>query len=167
MPRITQFVARYLYPMITRLVRRDDVVFLNYGYEEDPPMRLPLVASDEPDRYPIQLYHRAATQVDLGGKRVLEVSCGHGGGASYLTRTMQPASYTGVDLNPAGVNFCRKRHNVPGLDFVQSNAETLCARLKPTKGRIRCRLGYGGPQGYAGSSLAPGPSPYCSPNDAR
>jgi ubiquinone/menaquinone biosynthesis C-methylase UbiE len=125
MPRITQFVARYLYPMITRLVSRDDVVFLNYGYEEEPPMALPLAASDEHDRYPIQLYHRTATQVNLGGKRVLEVSCGHGGGASYLTRTVRPASYTAVDLNAAGVDFCRKRHNVPGLNFVQGNAENL------------------------------------------
>ena len=30
-------------------------------------MALPLTASDEPDRFPIQLYHRTATQVDLGG----------------------------------------------------------------------------------------------------
>ncbi|MGH8326438.1 MAG: class I SAM-dependent methyltransferase, partial [Steroidobacteraceae bacterium] len=27
--------------------------------------------------------------------------------------------------NPAGVDFCRKRHNLPGLDFVQGNAENL------------------------------------------
>ncbi|ORW96791.1 SAM-dependent methyltransferase [Mycobacterium sp. IEC1808] len=124
-PRVTQLLAKYLYPVVTRLVSKDDVVFLNYGYEEDPSMALPLAASDEADRYPIQLYHRTATQVDLGGKRVLEVSCGHGGGASYLTRTVRPASYTGVDLNPTGVKFCRERHNAPGLNFVQSNAEKL------------------------------------------
>jgi ubiquinone/menaquinone biosynthesis C-methylase UbiE len=124
-PRVTQLVAKYLYPNITRLVGNDDVIFLNYGYEEDPPMALPLAASDEPDRYPIQLYHRTAAQADLGGKQVLEISCGHGGGAAYLTRTLQPASYTGVDLNPTGVNFCRERHNVPGLDFIHGNAEKL------------------------------------------
>ena len=88
-------------------------------------MALPLAEFDEPNRFPIQLYHRTATQVDLSGKRVLEVSCGHGGGASYLVRTLHPASYTGLDLNPAGIAFCRKRHNLPGLDFVQGNAEDL------------------------------------------
>ena len=88
-PRVTQFLAKYLYPVITRLVSKDDVIFLNYGYEEDPPMALPLAASDEPDRYPIQLYHRTATQVDLGGKRVLEVSCGHGGGGAPFYRTYE------------------------------------------------------------------------------
>ena len=116
---------KYGYRFLSRLLTRDDVLFLNYGYEEDPPMALPLAASDEPDRFPIQLYHRTATQVDLAGKQVLEVSCGHGGGASYLMQTLHPASYTGLDLNTVGIDFCRKRHNLRGLDFVQGNAECL------------------------------------------
>jgi ubiquinone/menaquinone biosynthesis C-methylase UbiE len=116
---------KYGYRFLSRLLTRHDVLFLNYGYEEDPPMAVPLAVSDEPDRMPIQLYHRTATQVDLSGKKVLEVSCGHGGGASYLMRTLHPASYTGLDLNTVGIEFCRKRHNVPGLDFVQGNAENL------------------------------------------
>ncbi len=120
----SQFTAKYFYPLSTRF-SGDDMVFLNMGYEEDPPMAVPLEASDEPDRFSIQLYHRTATQVDLTGKRVLEVSCGHGGGASYLMRTLNPASYTGLDLNPAGIKFCRKRHQLPGLDFVCGNAEDL------------------------------------------
>ena len=116
---------KYGYRFLSRLLTRDDVLFLNYGYEEEPPMALPLAASDEPDRFPIQLYHRTATQVDLVGKEVLEVSCGHGGGASYLMRTLHPASYTALDLNTVGIAFCRKRHNLRGLDFVQGNAERL------------------------------------------
>jgi ubiquinone/menaquinone biosynthesis C-methylase UbiE len=40
-------------------------------------------------------------------------------------RTLDPASYTGLDLNPAGVDFCRKRHHLPSLDFVCGNAENL------------------------------------------
>lgn len=116
---------KYGYRFLSRLLIRDDVLFLNYGYEEAPPMALPLAASDEPDRYPIQLYHRTATQVDLAGKEVLEVSCGHGGGASYLMRTLHPARYTGLDLNTVGIEFCRKRHNLSALKFVQGNAESL------------------------------------------
>jgi ubiquinone/menaquinone biosynthesis C-methylase UbiE len=116
---------KYGYRFLSRLLTRDDVLFLNYGYEEDPPMGLPLAASDEPDRFPIQLYHSTAAQVDLSGKTVLEVSCGHGGGASYLTRTLHPAAYTGLDLNTVGIEFCKKRHQLPGLDFVQGNAEEL------------------------------------------
>jgi ubiquinone/menaquinone biosynthesis C-methylase UbiE len=38
---------------------------------------------------------------------------------------MDPASYTGLDLNPAGIALCRKRHNLPSLDFVRGDAENL------------------------------------------
>jgi len=120
-----KLVAKYGYPLGTRLMGGDEMLFINWAYEEDPPMALPLSASDEPDRYYIQLYHTVATQVDLEGKKVLEVSCGHGGGASYLSRTQDPASYTGLDLNAAGIRFCQKRHELPGLDFVQGDAENL------------------------------------------
>jgi ubiquinone/menaquinone biosynthesis C-methylase UbiE len=119
-------IFRYWYPMMTRrLGQKEDVFFLNWGYEEDPPMGLPLDESDEPNRYSIQLYHQTATQADLAGKKVLEVSCGHGGGASYLTRTLKPASYTGLDFNASGIDYCKKRHNLPGLDFVHGDAENL------------------------------------------
>ena len=56
---------------------------------------------------------------------MLECSSGHGGGASYLTRTLKPASYTGLDFNADGVAFCKKRHKLPGLDFVQGDAKNL------------------------------------------
>jgi ubiquinone/menaquinone biosynthesis C-methylase UbiE len=116
---------KYGYRLLSNLLAKDDVLFLNYGYEDEPPMALPLASADEPDRLPIQLYHRTATQVDLAGKKILEVSCGHGGGASYLMRTLAPASYTGLDLNTVGIEFCRRRHNLPGLDFIHGNAEDL------------------------------------------
>jgi ubiquinone/menaquinone biosynthesis C-methylase UbiE len=112
----------------SRLTRRagDDVLFMNWSYEQDPPMALPLDAANEPNRYPIQLYHATATQADgLAGMRVLEVGCGRGGGASYLTRALNPESYVGLDLNAAGIEFCRRRHHLPGLGFVQGNAEDL------------------------------------------
>lgn len=120
-----KLVAKYGYPIGTKLMGADEMLFINWAYEEDPPMGLPLSAADEPDRYYIQLYHTVATQVPLEGKKVLEVSCGHGGGSSYLVRSQHPASYTGLDLNPAGIRFCQKRHRLPGLDFVQGDAENL------------------------------------------
>jgi ubiquinone/menaquinone biosynthesis C-methylase UbiE len=115
----------YWYPFLSRRLESEDLTCLNYGYEEDPPIGLRLTESDERNRFGIQLYHRVATQVDLSAKQVLEVSCGHGGGASYLVRTLQPASYTGLDFNPDGIAFCQKRHHVPGLDFMHGDAENL------------------------------------------
>jgi ubiquinone/menaquinone biosynthesis C-methylase UbiE len=116
---------KYWYPLVTRRLNSEDVVFLNYGYEEDPPMAVPLSPSDERNRYCIQHYHRTATQADVTGKKVLEVSCGHGGGASYLMRTLRPDSYTALDFNADGIAFCRRRHDLPGLDFVHGDAESL------------------------------------------
>ena len=62
------------YPFLTRRLHREEVLFLNYAFETDPPLGLPLDPADEPNRACIQLYHHVATQVDLRGKLVLEVS---------------------------------------------------------------------------------------------
>jgi ubiquinone/menaquinone biosynthesis C-methylase UbiE len=123
--QIRKAVWRLWYPFLTRRLHGEEVLFLNYAYEEEPPMAIPLAPGDEPNRACIQLYHHIATQVDLRGKNVLEVSCGHGGGASYLSRTLQPKNYTALDLNAAGINFCKQRHRIDGLNFVQGDAENL------------------------------------------
>lgn len=41
-PFIVKFFARHWYPFLTRTFGADEAVFLNMGYEEDPPMALPL-----------------------------------------------------------------------------------------------------------------------------
>lgn len=124
-PPVRKLIWRLWYPFLTRRLCGEEVLFLNYAFETEPPVGLTLDPQDEPNRACIQLYHHVASQVDLRGKNVLEVSCGHGGGASWLTRTMQPASYTGIDLNPTGIAFCQKRHQVPGLVFNQGDAQRL------------------------------------------
>lgn len=122
---IRKSLWRFWYPFLTRRLRGDEVLFLNYAYEEEPPLNIPLAPGDEPNRACIQLYHHVATQAPLRGKNVLEVSCGHGGGAAYLTRTLQPQRYTALDLNPTGIRFCQQRHRVDGLTFIQGDAEIL------------------------------------------
>ncbi len=123
--RFRNLVWRFWYPFLTRRLKGEDVLFLNYAFAGDPPASLPLAPKDEPNRACIQLYHHIASQVELRGKHVLEVSCGHGGGASWIARTMRPASYTGLDLNPEGIRFCQRHHQVDGLTFVQGNAQRL------------------------------------------
>lgn len=123
--RLNTSVHKPYYAYVSRRAGQD-VLFLNWAYEDDPPMAIPLEPGDERYRYPIQLYHATATQDGgLAGKRILEVGCGHGGGASYLSRTFKPESYVGLDLNASGIDFCRRRHQLPGLEFVQGNAEDL------------------------------------------
>lgn len=118
-------IWRLWYPFLTRRLRDEQVHFLNYAFETEPPVGLKLDPIDEPNRACIQLYHHVASQVDLHGKHVLEVSCGHGGGASWITRHLSPAHYTGLDLNPTGIRFCQQQHRVPGLDFIQGDAQKL------------------------------------------
>jgi SAM-dependent methyltransferase len=122
---IRKAACRVWYSGLTRRMKGEELLFLNYAFETDPPVGLRLEPEDEPNRTCIQLYHHVASQVDLRGKDVLEVSCGHGGGASWIARTMQPASYTGLDLNAPGIRFCQRRHRVPGLSFVQGDAQKL------------------------------------------
>lgn len=122
---VRKAIWKVWYPFLTRKLQDDGVVFLNYAFETDPPMAVPLSVEDEPHRACAQLYHHVGTQVNLSGKEVLEVSCGHGGGASYLARTQKPARYIGLDLNPAGVRFCGRHHPLPVLEFVEGDAMSL------------------------------------------
>ncbi len=119
------------YPYLTRRLRGKDVLFLNYAYAPDAASGqqamepLALLPEDEPDRGCIQLYHQVATLSPVEGKDVLEVSCGHGGGASWITRNLRPASYTGLDLNLEGIAYCQRRHPLPSLTFRQGDAQRL------------------------------------------
>lgn len=122
---IRKAIWKLWYPFLTRRLQGEEVIFLNYAFETDPPLDILLESEDEPNRACIQLYHHVGTQVDLQEKEVLEVSSGHGGGASYLSRTQKPRRYTGLDLNASGVAFCTRRHRVEGLEFVQGDAENL------------------------------------------
>ena len=113
------------YPILTRLTRNVRVTFLNYGYADAGTSGPELAEADEPDRVCIQLYHRVAGAVDLRGLTVLEVSCGHGGGASYVARYLKPASVHGVDRNAAAVDQCKARHRADGLTFSTGDAQAL------------------------------------------
>jgi SAM-dependent methyltransferase len=122
---IRKAVWRWWYPFLTRRLQGEQVHFLNYAYEEAPPLAIPLAAEDEPNRACIQLYHHVAAQAPLCGKTVLEVSCGHGGGAAYLARTLHPQRYFALDLNSAAIRFCQQQHRLDGLVFQQGDAEHL------------------------------------------
>jgi SAM-dependent methyltransferase len=100
--------------------------FMNYGYlDEDPGLRPTLIPADEMERYPIYLYHRVASRVDLADLEILEVGCGRGGGASYVKRYLGARRVLGVDIAHAAIGVCRRVHCVPGLEFRQGDAEAL------------------------------------------
>lgn len=97
---------------------------MNWGYDNEDE-EIPLIASDEPNRYPIQLYHRMTQSVDLKGKHIMEIGCGRGGGLAYIARTFKPATALGIDLEQRATDFGNKHFKVDGLSFKQGDAQNL------------------------------------------
>jgi ubiquinone/menaquinone biosynthesis C-methylase UbiE len=100
---------------------------MNYGYTAVAPHTdtLELAASEEVDRFCIQLYERVAVAVDLRGSDVLEVGSGRGGGASYMKRYLGPATVVGADLSRRAVRLCNRHQALPGLRYVYGDALSL------------------------------------------
>ena len=125
MPSFKQTFWKIWYQYLSGRIGSDPVTFLNYGYWPPEGETLELEPEDQANRPAIQLYHHVASGWDLAGKNVLEVSCGHGGGASFVKRYHQPKTYTAVDQNPKAIDYNRKTHGALGLDFCIGDAQAL------------------------------------------
>jgi ubiquinone/menaquinone biosynthesis C-methylase UbiE len=120
-----QIFWKIWYQYLSRRIGSDPVTFINYGYWPPEGETVKLEPHDELNRPAIQLYHHVASGWDLAGKNVLEVSCGHGGGASFIKRYHHPKSYTAIDQNPGAIDYCRKTHGALGIDFRIGDAQAL------------------------------------------
>ena len=100
---------------------------MNYGFIDSDPgaSKIELFEMDEKDRYCIQLYHHVAISVTVTGTDVLEVGCGRGGGAAYISKYLNPKSIKGVDFAQNNIDFCNATHKSKGLSFSQGDAESL------------------------------------------
>jgi SAM-dependent methyltransferase len=124
---VRRFVWRACYEALAKRVSTPDWAFMNYGYapatvDVDPPR---LRSSDEKDRLCIQLYLHAIDHFDLRARDVLEVGSGRGGGASYISRYLQPRSVTGMDFSQEAVDLCNRHRRAPGLAFVCGDAQSM------------------------------------------
>lgn len=107
------------------LVWRKPWRFLNYGHLPDG-APFPLAPEDEPDRPFIGLYHLALDGLPVAGAQVLEVGCGHGGGAAWVARRLGPAAVTAVDRSPGTLARARRLNpRLPNLVFRAGDAEAL------------------------------------------
>lgn len=99
-----------------------DATVMNYGYAPDGP------ASESPagsERFCLELY-RHVGRPEIAGGRVLEVSCGRGGGALFVMRTFEPSELVGLDLSAENVRLANERYGgIAGLEFRVGNAEEL------------------------------------------
>ena len=78
-------------------------------------------------RLHMQMYLKVTEKTDLKDKRVLEVGCGQGDGAGFLTQIKPPAKYVGVDLHPTQIELCATRFKTlaPTLVFSRGDAQQL------------------------------------------
>jgi len=115
---------RWWYQRLAKAKAWGDFGFMNYGFiDDDQPVLDP---EDEPDRLFIQLYHMNIRDIELGGKQVLEVGSGRGGGAHLVARTYPPESLTGLDYSAAAVKLCTRMYGRQmNLRFVEGNAMKL------------------------------------------
>lgn len=120
-------VTKQYYQLVSQALEKADFTFMNYGFAGlgASASTVSLNTCDEPNRLPIQLYHHLASTVKLEGKDVLEVSCGRGGGASFIKRYFRPSLLVGIDRTPQAITCCRRTHRLPGLSFLQCDAEDI------------------------------------------
>lgn len=121
---LKKLIYRFWYWYLSAIDQKGDILFMNWGYDNEDE-EIPLIASDEPNRYPIQLYHRMTQSVDLKGKHIMEIGCGRGGGLAYIARTFKPATALGIDLEQRATDFGNKHFKVDGLSFKQGDAQNL------------------------------------------
>lgn len=96
---------------------------LNYGFSSEPESSV--IAANEPEFYCLRLYEHTLRDTPLAGRDVLEVSCGRGGGANFVSRAFKPQRYVGVDLSAENIRLAQERATRPGLTFAIGNAEQL------------------------------------------
>ena len=125
MPHFKQTFWKIWYQYLSNRIGNDPVTFLNYGFWPQEGETVELEPQDETNRAAIQLYHHVASGWDLADKNVLEVSCGHGGGASFVKRYHRPKTYTAIDQNPKAIEYNRKTHEALGIDFRVGDAQAL------------------------------------------
>jgi len=115
---------RVWYWYVSTVDKNAEVIFMNFGYnyqEGDIKME----DKDAINRYSAQLYHYTASGADLKNKDLLEVGCGRGGGLSYVNRTFEPKTVTGIDLGKQAIKFCNSFYKEEGGTFVHANAQDL------------------------------------------
>ena len=100
-----------------------ELTVLNYGFSSEPENSV--IATTEPEFYCLRLYEHTVRDTPLAGRDLLEVSCGRGGGARFVSRTFEPRRYLGLDLSQENVRLAGERAASGVLTFAIGNAEQL------------------------------------------
>lgn len=124
-PWFKRLNAKITYEILSRYIRSSEWHFMNYGYQPQAVEHSCGICETTPQRFSMQMYHYLASKVPIEGKVLLEVGSGRGGGARYITQSLKPSSYTGMDIAGNAVRLANKMHVVPNLRFIQGSAEAI------------------------------------------
>src|SRR5215203_1399354 len=125
--RFQKELIRRLYESVSAKDKTARVTFMNYGYANTV---IPYVDGEIGDKYNnntygVQLYRRVIDDVDIRNKDILEIGCGRGGGAAFVTEHFQPHALIGIDFSGKAIDFCRVHYRFEGLSFTKGDAENL------------------------------------------
>jgi len=120
---IRDIAFRAWYWYVSKIDKKSEVVFMNYGYSDEKEIELD--QKDEFNRYSIQLYNLLASATEIKDKDIIEVGCGRGGGLSWVVENHKPKTAIGIDLNKKATEFNNKNHKLNGLSFLQGDAQKL------------------------------------------
>jgi len=121
-PSFKRFFWKKWYTIFANKVH--DIQFMNYGFASEN-LHVDLNEEDDCNRYPIYLYHHVASQVNIENKKILEIGSGRGGGASYISRYMNPKEVIGLDISPSAVKDCNEKYNIDNLSFTLGDSGKL------------------------------------------
>ena len=100
-----------------------EVTTTNFGFAPAP--------GDHPERFQLQMYAELHKRLRAAGRttgpRLLEISCGRGGGLRHLVELSDDDLFAvGLDLSSRAIRFCQAQHGRPGrLAFVRGDALRL------------------------------------------
>ena len=123
-PKTKRWFWRVWYNIFAKKAYSHDFFFMNYGYSDEN-LSIKIDPKEERERYPAALYHHTANQENLAGKKILEVGSGRGGGASYVSRYLNPKSVIGIDISKNAVDLCNSTHQYPNLSFCVGDSEKI------------------------------------------
>ena len=125
-PDATNLLTRALYEFAVSEEAIRSLPFLNLGYHPSPGETLPTVelqGSLQRFQCNMNLYSQALGAVHLGGRDVVEIGAGRGGGAVALVEHHRPRSYIAIDGSRKQVQVCGAVH--PHVQFGYGNACAL------------------------------------------
>lgn len=119
--------SSWLYSEMSDWLRHPRFVFMNHGFMElegDSSFSW-LKEEDSLWRYSINLIRHSIRDLDLTGKRIIDIGCGRGGACSYLARYHAPAAIRGIDLSADNIRFCKEFLHFDNVSFAEGDAQNL------------------------------------------